>query len=76
MPDNYKIERDAISDTLSDVLKDSPAGEKATAQSESSINNDHYHAGQKSGDKHNDGYVGTKQSDGSVTIDKIHSDDK
>lgn len=75
MPDNYKNEHDAISGVLNDALKDSPAGDQATAQSDSSIDHPHHHAGQTSGEKHNDGYVGTKQSDGSVRIDKIHTDD-
>lgn len=75
MPENYKSERDAIASTLSDALKDSAPGEKATAQSDSQIDNPHYHSGQSSGEKHIDGYVGEKQSDGSVKIDKIHSDD-
>ena len=75
MPDNYPSERAALTDTLTRALQDSPAGEQATAQSDSQIEHPHRHAGQTSGPTHVDGLVGTKMADGSVKIEKIHSDD-
>lgn len=71
----FKSQREAISSVLKDVLKDSPSGEQATAQAGPSIDHPHHHAGQTSGEKHVDGYVGTKMPDGSVKVEKIHSDD-
>jgi hypothetical protein len=72
MPD--RNEREAINTVLNDALEGSEAGTDASAQS--GDERAHYHSGQSSGPKHNDAYVGTKQPDGSVKIEKIHSDDK
>ncbi|KKU43716.1 MAG: hypothetical protein UX60_C0018G0008 [Berkelbacteria bacterium GW2011_GWA2_46_7] len=69
MPDN-NAERSVIAD----VLSNAPAGTQATAQSASQPS--HHHAGQTSGPTHNDATAGTKQSDGSISYEKIHSDDK
>ncbi len=67
MPD--ETERQVIAE----VLSNAPAGEQATAQNSSQPS--HHHSGQTSGPTHNDATTGTKQSDGSVKYDKIHSDD-
>lgn len=75
MPDNYRTERDAIRGTLESALENASPGDQAIAQSAGQIDTPHYHAGQTSGEKHTDAYVGTKQSDGSVKVEKIHSDD-
>lgn len=75
MSENYKSTNDAIKATLNDVLRDSPSGTQASAQVGSQIDHEHYHAGQNSGEKHVDAYVGTKTDEG-VKIEKIHSDDK
>lgn len=58
---------------LNDVLADAPAGTQASAQNASEPS--HYHAGQTSGPKHNDATAGTKQADGTIKFEKIHSDD-
>lgn len=58
---------------ISEVLSDAPAGTQATAQSSSQPS--HHHSGQKSGPTHNDATAGTKQADGSIKYEKIHSDD-
>lgn len=37
---------------------------------------EHYHHDQTEGDKHVDAYHATRNDDGSIAIDKYHSDDK
>ncbi|MDO8649784.1 MAG: hypothetical protein Q7K33_00510 [Candidatus Berkelbacteria bacterium] len=49
---------------------------KRRAQGETIGQPSHHHAGQTSGPTHNDATAGTKQSDGSISYEKIHSDDK
>lgn len=58
---------------ITEVLQDAPAGTKATAQNAGQPS--HHHSGQTSGPTHNDATAGTKQADGSITYEKIHSDD-
>ncbi len=65
---------DAERAVIADVLSNAPAGSQATAQSSGQPS--HHHQGQKSGPTHNDATAGTKQSDGSITYEKLHSDDK
>ena len=70
MPDKTT---DAEKGVIADVLKDSPEGSQATAQSDQSQS--HSHSKDDTGPLHNDATAGTKQSDGSVTYEKLHSDD-
>lgn len=58
---------------IAEVLSDAAPGTQASAQNAAQPS--HYHSGQTSGEKHNDATAGTKQSDGSISYDKIHSDD-
>jgi hypothetical protein len=57
-------------EVLEEALEDQPAGSQATAQTEGQV--DHPH-GENS---HVDGTIGTKEEDGSVSIEKGHSEDE
>lgn len=52
---------------LEEILRDAEVGERASLQSEGQI--DHPHGA----DDHTDGWAGTKEADGSVTIEKLHT---
>jgi hypothetical protein len=52
---------------LEAILANAAVGESATIQSEGQIEHPH------GSDDHTDGWAGTKEADGSVTIEKLHT---
>ncbi|MEV0537066.1 hypothetical protein [Kitasatospora sp. NPDC050463] len=52
---------------LEEILADAEPGETATVQSEGQVEHPH------GGDAHTDAWAGTKEDDGSVTIEKLHN---
>lgn len=57
---------EATQEVLEDALEDADPGEQASAQTEGQIENEH--------DGHVDGFSGTKEDDGSVTVEKEHTE--
>lgn len=55
---------------LDNLLSNSPAGSQASVQTKGEVDNPH------GSDNHTDGWAGTKNADGSVSVDKMHSTDK
>jgi hypothetical protein len=50
-------------------------GDHITLQSDGQISNDHYHRGQKTGEKHVDAWL-VENKGGNYKATKIHSDDR
>lgn len=74
MSSSYKNSNDAAKAILKEILSGQPPGTQASAQVDSQ--KPHFHTGQLDGETRLDAYMGTVQSDGSIKIEKMHSDDE
>jgi hypothetical protein len=63
----------AVKETLSEALEGAEPGEQASGQTAGQA--DHPHSSSSlGGAEHVDGWIGTKQEDGSVTFEKEHTE--
>lgn len=56
-----------------DLLRDAAVDEEVTFQDSEEMGYSHRHSGQISGEPHVDGWRGVKNADGSVSVEKFHS---